>query len=106
MPQLAEFWPRYGPCCDGLGLIEPRNAFESPVILLVEAKSRLLKLRSQGCQASEGSLARFRQAMDEAQVWCGAEQVAKSTGSPNASRARTRGCFVRNLQIRHEPTEP
>ncbi len=114
LPQLAEFWPRYGPCWDGLGLIEPRNAFESPAIILVEAKSHILEMRSQGCQASEVSLARIRQAMKEAKVWCGAEQVSDWTGPLYQSANRiahlffirqrlNRPCFLLNLYFVADP---
>jgi hypothetical protein len=78
--QLAEFWPRGGPCWDALGVIEPRHGGELPVVLLVEAKSHIPEMRSQGCQASERSLAIIQRALDAAKQWSKAAPEADWTG--------------------------
>jgi hypothetical protein len=78
--QLAEFWPRGGPCWDALGQIEPRQGGELPIALLVEAKSHVPEMRSQGCQASERSFAMIQRALGEAKQWSKAAPEADWTG--------------------------
>jgi hypothetical protein len=115
--QLAEFWPRGGPCWDALGVIEPRHGGELPVALLVEAKSHVPEMRSQGCQACMGSLEKIRKALDAAKQWSKAAPEADWTGPLYQAANRIahlyffrqrigRPCFLIHLYFVDDPYRP
>lgn len=114
---LADFWPKGGPCWDSLGMIEARNGNEVPIALLVEAKSHIPEMRSQGCQASESSFGKIRKTLDEANNWCGAAPEADWTGPLYQSANRiaylyflrhklSRPCYLINLYFVDDPYRP
>jgi hypothetical protein len=115
--QLARFWPKGGPCWDALGVIEARNDYDHPVALIVEAKSHVPEMRSQGCMASELSFEKIRKALDEAKQWCGAAAESDWTGPLYQSANRIahlyfvrqrlgRPCFLINLYFVDDPYRP
>lgn len=115
--QLAEFWPRGGPCWDALGQIEPRHGGEHPITLLVEAKSHTAEMRSQGCQASERSIGMIQRALDEAKQWSKAAPEADWTGPLYQAANRIahlyffrqrigRPCFLIHLYFVGDPYKP
>ena len=115
--QLAEFWPRGGPCWDALGQIEARHGGELPIALLVEAKSHVPEMRSQGCQASERSLEMIQRALDEAKHWSKAAPEADWTGPLYQAANRIahlyflrqrigRPCFLIHLYFVDDPYRP
>lgn len=77
--RLAAYWPRLGPCWDGLGLV--RGLKESRRgILLVEAKSDLEEVEGIGCRASAASMPLIIEAFRETRGWLGAEETPAWTG--------------------------
>jgi hypothetical protein len=115
--QLAEFWPRGGPCWDALGQIKARHGGELPIALLVEAKSHIPEMRSQGCQASERSLAMIWRALEEARLWAKAAPEADWTGPLYQAANRIahlyflrqrvgRPCFLIHLYFIDDPYKP
>lgn len=115
--QLAEFWPRGGPCWDALGQIEARHGGEFPIALLVEAKSHIPEMRSQGCHASEPSLAKIQRALHDAKRWAKADPMADWTGPLYQAANRIahlyflrqrlgRPCFLIHLYFVNDPYRP
>jgi len=115
--QMSDFWPRGGPCWDALGVIEPRHGGELPVVLLVEAKSHIPEMRSQGCQACMGSLEKIRKALDAAKQWSKAAPEADWTGQLYQAANRIahlyffrqqigRPCFLIHLYFVGDPYKP
>ena len=72
--QLAAYWPRLGPCWDGLGLV--RGLKESRRgILLLEAYSNVGEVECLGCRASAASMHLIFEAFRETREWLGAEET-------------------------------
>ena len=71
---LARYWPRLGPCWDGLGLIHGLKESRRGV-LLVEAKSHVDEVEGAGCRASDASLPLILEAFRETREWLGADET-------------------------------
>ena len=67
-PSLKAFWPRRGPCWDGLARIETAAALSG--VVLVEAKSYPEEMEGSGCKAEGASLQQIQRALEEAKRWC------------------------------------
>jgi hypothetical protein len=115
--QLNDFWPSNGPCWDALGLLSNGIPFAPAVVLLVEAKSHIPEVRSNGCQASGQSLVRIQRALEEAKAWCGADPKTDWTGTLYQSANRiahlfflreklNRPCLLFNLYFVGDPYRP
>jgi hypothetical protein len=72
--RLREFWPRGGPCWDGLARIEGG-------CLLVEAKSHVPEVYGGGCGASPKSMAKIQVALGATKAWLGVSPNVDWTGS-------------------------
>ena len=68
-PSLGAFWPRRGPCWDGLARIETAAALSG--VVLVEAKSYPEEMEGSGCKAEGASLQKIQiqRALEEAKTW-------------------------------------
>ncbi len=72
--RLAAYWPRLGPCWDGLGLLRGLKHSRRE-ILLVEAKSHVDEVEGLGCRASDASMPLIREAFRETREWLGAQET-------------------------------
>lgn len=72
--RLAAYWPRLGPCWDGLGLLHGLKHCRRE-ILLVEAKSHVDEVEGPGCRASTASMPLILEALRETREWLGAEET-------------------------------
>lgn len=71
--QLRKFWPRNGPCWDALAGIKDG-------CLLLEAKSHVSEIYSEGCGASPRSKKKIQAAFDATKVWLGVSPAVAWTG--------------------------
>jgi hypothetical protein len=71
--KLSDFWPRGGPCWDGLGRIEGG-------CVLVEAKSHISEIDCGGCKASPKSRPTIEHAFKATKDWLGASADADWMG--------------------------
>ena len=60
---VGGFWPRLGPCWDGLAVISSRNDPDYHGVIMVEAKSHLEEVFGTGCGAGPASLEKIRLAL-------------------------------------------
>ena len=68
---LEQFWPGRGPSWDALAVISDSLGRMKPGVILVEAKSHILEIYGNGCQASPQSLRQIETALELARSWCG-----------------------------------
>ena len=73
-PSLAAFWPRRGPCWDGLARIETAGVLSG--VVLVEAKSYPQEMKGSGCRATGASLKQIQKALRAAQKWLSVPESA------------------------------
>jgi len=72
--RLAAYWPRLGPCWDGLGLLHGLKEARRGVLLL-EAKSHVDEVECAGCRASDTSLPLILEAFRETREWLSADDT-------------------------------
>lgn len=77
-PQQSGFWPRRGPVWDAVGALPGREGHRG--IVLVEAKSHELELRSRRTAAGERSLHQINEALDATKTRLGVPASANWTG--------------------------
>jgi hypothetical protein len=77
--RLSAYWPRLGPCWDGLGLLNGLRQCRRE-ILLVEAKSHVDEVEGLGCRASAASMPLILEAFRETREWLRAEETAAWLG--------------------------
>src|ERR1039458_9816049 len=77
--RLAAYWPRLGPCWDGLGLLRVGKESRRE-ILLVEAKSSVNEVEDLGCRAPATSIPLILDAFLEIREWLGADDTSAWLG--------------------------
>jgi hypothetical protein len=115
--ELDNFWPKFGPCWDALGILTTSLPGSLPIALLIEAKSHVPEVYGNGCQASGISRALIEKSVNAAKNWCGAQADSDWTGSVYQFANRiahlyfirqrlNRSCFLVNLHFVDDPYRP
>lgn len=81
--ELAQFWPRGGPCWDALGRFE---SGQNRGCILVEAKSHIAECYGGDTRAAGHSVALIRNSLNKAKSWFGVPDSAIWTGFENQTQ--------------------
>jgi len=102
-PDLAKFWPCGGPVWDALGILTPSAETHTlPHVLLVESKSHIPEIYSNGCQAGPNSHAQIEKSLNETKQFYSAAPSADWLGPLYQSANRLAHLYF----VRHRLNRP
>lgn len=77
---VGGFWPRLGPCWDGLAVVTSPDDPSYQGVILVEAKSHMEEVFGDGCGAGPASLEMIRMALKRTGDWLGVDGASNWDG--------------------------